>query len=72
MEPTRWRVLVERYATRAREFSDVVALLGRTSLSPTECRDLLEEIRVRHESCMAAADDVNQYLKLMADAAHEP
>jgi hypothetical protein len=66
-----WHVLIERYAMRAREFSDAVTLLGRANLSPTECRELLETIRVLHESCMAAARDVEQYVKQKADAAHE-
>jgi hypothetical protein len=56
---------------RAREFSDAVALLGRTNLSPSECRELLERIRVHHESCMAAAEDVAQYIKQKAAAADE-
>jgi hypothetical protein len=72
MEQTQWHVLVERYAMLAREFSDAVALLGRTNLSPTECRELLEEIRVYHEACMAAAENVDLFLKQMAAAAHEP
>ena len=71
MEPTIWRELVERYAMRAREFSDAVALLGCANLPPAECRELLEAVNARRESCMAAAEDVDQYLKhnaAMADA----
>jgi len=71
MEPTIWRELVERYAMRAREFSDAVALLGCANLPPAECRELLEAVNARRESCMAAAEHVDQYLKhnaAMADA----
>jgi hypothetical protein len=71
MEQTRWRVLVERYAARAREYSDTVALLGQINQSPTECRELLEEIRVCHESCIVAAEEVTQYMEQMAATAHE-
>jgi hypothetical protein len=64
----RWRVLVERYAVRAREFSDAVALLGKTGLSSAERRELLEAIRERHDACMAAADEVKQYIEQKAAA----
>ena len=71
MGQTLWRVLVERYAMRAREFSDAVALLGHANLPPAECRELLEAIRICHESCIAAAEDVEQYRKQKAAGAHE-
>ena len=58
-----WQELVERYAMRAREFSDAVALLGRANLPPAQCVELLETIKARRESCMAAADKVHQYVK---------
>lgn len=48
---------------RAREFSDAVALLGRANLPPGRCAALLEAVNRRRESCMAAADRVQQYLK---------
>ncbi len=48
---------------RAREFSDAVALLGRANLPPAQCAALLETVKRRHESCMAAADKVHQYVK---------
>ena len=47
---------------RAREFSDAVALLGRANLPPAQCAALLETVKRRHESCMAAADKVHQCL----------
>jgi hypothetical protein len=71
MEQARWRILVERYAIRARAFSDAVALLGRATLSPTECRQQLEEIRMHHESCVAAAEEVEEYIHRKAAAADE-
>jgi hypothetical protein len=64
----RWRVLVERYAMRAREFSDAVALLGQTGLLSAERCELLETIRERHDACMAAADEVDQYIQQKAAA----
>jgi hypothetical protein len=63
-----WRILVERYAMRAREFSDAVALLGKTGLSQPERRKLLEAIRERHAACMAAADEVDRYIRQKAAA----
>jgi hypothetical protein len=63
-----WRVLVERYAMRAREFSDSVALLGDANLPPSESRELLAAIDARHESCMAAAEDVKRYIEQDAAA----
>jgi hypothetical protein len=69
MEKSEWRILVERYATRAREFSDAVALLGQANLPPAECRELLDAISVRHESCMAASDEVEQHIQKKTAAA---
>jgi hypothetical protein len=66
MAQTMWRVLVVRYAMRAREFSDAVALLEQASLPPVECSDLLKAITVRHESCMVAARDVERYVRQTA------
>jgi len=66
MAQTMWRVLVVRYAMRAREFSDAVALLEQANLPPVECSDLLKAITERHVSCMVAAQDVEQYVKQTA------
>jgi hypothetical protein len=72
MEQTIWRVLVERYAKRAREYSDAVALLGRANLPAAECHELLEAIKARRKSCMAAAEEIDRHVKQKADAAHNP
>ena len=64
-----WQELVECYAMRAREFSDAVALLGRANLPPSQCAALLEIVNACRESCMAAADEVQQYLKRNAAGA---
>jgi hypothetical protein len=72
MEQTIWRVLVEHYANRAREYSDAVALLGRANLPAAECHELLEAIKTRRKSCMAAADEIDRYIKQKADAARKP
>jgi len=63
MAQTTWRVLVVRYAIRAREFSDAVALLEQADLPPAKCRELLSAIKARHESCTTAAEDAEQYVK---------
>jgi hypothetical protein len=72
MEQTVWHLLVERYARRAREFSDAVALLGQANLPSEECHELLEAIRARHKSCVAAAEEIDHHLKRKADAADNP
>jgi hypothetical protein len=58
MEQTIWCLIVERHARRAREYSDAVARLGRANLPAAECHELLEAIKARHKSCMAAAEEV--------------
>jgi hypothetical protein len=72
MEQTTWRVLVERYAKRAREYSDAVALLGRANLPAADCHEQLEAIKARHKSCVAAAEEIDRYVKQKADAARNP
>ena len=72
MEQPIWHLLVERYARRAREFSDAVALLGQANLPTEDCHELLEAIRARLKSCVATAEEVDQYVKRKADAAHNP
>jgi hypothetical protein len=54
-----WRKLVQRYAIRAREFSDSVAALGRqVHFGPKASRDLLEEIRTRRDLCNEVANEI--------------
>ena len=72
MEQTSWHLLVERYARRAREFSDAVALLGQANLPTEDCHELLEAIRARHKSCVSVADEIDRYVKQKADVAHNP
>ena len=69
MEQSTWRVLVERYAIRAREFSDAVAALGRANLPPAECGELFDAIEKCKETCLAAAEEIDQYVKQRANAA---
>ena len=65
-----WEDLVQRYAFSARELSDAVALLGqRVHLGPAHSRQLLEDIRTKHEMCMAVAEEIDRYVKQKADAA---
>ena len=68
MRQTTWQELVECYAMRARELSEAVALLGRANLPPAQCVALLKAINRHRESCMVAADKVDQYLKQDAAA----
>ena len=59
-----WRKLVQRYAIRAREFSDTVATLGRQAhFGPKASRELLEEIRTRRDLCNEVANEIEQHLK---------
>jgi hypothetical protein len=54
----KWHKLVQRYAIRAREFSDTVAALGRGAhFGPIECVEQLEEIRTRRALCDEAAEE---------------
>jgi hypothetical protein len=58
-----WRELVARYAILAREFSEEVALLGKEAyLGPEASRDRLAAIRTKHDLCVAAAGQVDDYL----------
>ena len=65
-----WHILAQRYAIRAREFSDAVAALGHQAhVGPEACRELLEAIRTRREACIAVGDELERYLEEKADAA---
>jgi hypothetical protein len=64
-----WRELAQRYAIRAREFSDAVAALGREAhLGPEASREAVNEVRRRRDLCNEAADEFERYLKLNACA----
>ena len=65
-----WRELVERYARCARELSDAVAELGKqVHLGPDQSRQLLEDIRTKHELCIAVAAEMEAYVNQKAEAA---
>jgi hypothetical protein len=65
-----WLELVQRYAIRAREFSDAVAALGREGPpGPSSSQELVKEIRRRRDLCNEAADEFERYVKLSASAA---
>jgi len=65
-----WIELVQRYAIRAREFSDAVAALGREApLGPASSQELLKEIRSRRDLCNEVADEFERYVKVNAPAA---
>jgi hypothetical protein len=67
---TTWRELVQRYAMRAREFSDMVATLGLdVHAKPEECRGRLDTIRGKLDICVAAADEIELLLNAKAEAA---
>ena len=65
-----WHILTQRYAIRAREFSDAVAALGQQAhVGPEACRELLEAIRARREACIAVGDELERYLAGKAEGA---
>ena len=56
--------LSEKYARRAREFSDTVALLGKHDEVTPELLNLLTEIRRRRALCADAEEKIERYLHL--------
>ena len=65
-----WIELVQRYAIRAREFSDAVAALGREArLGSASSQELVKEIRRRRDLCNEVADEFERYVKVNAPAA---
>jgi hypothetical protein len=67
------RELVQLYAIRAREFSDAVARLGKCPVPKSERSSwlLIDEIKVRHDACIAAANELDRYLAT-CQSADEP
>ena len=57
------RELSERYARRAREFSEAVAGLGRYPQIGPEFLRLIREIMRRQRLCNKAADELDQYVQ---------
>ena len=53
-----------KYARRAREFSDTVALLGKYDEVTPELLKLLTEIRRRRVLCVDAEEKIEQYLQV--------
>jgi hypothetical protein len=58
-----WNHLVQVYALRAREFSDVVARLGKHTHPGPDTFGLLEEIQRLQTLCIAAGDELSRYLE---------
>jgi len=70
MDKQLWCKLVQRYAIRAREYSEAVAALGqKANGGPVESQQLLDDIRTRLESCIAVAQEIDRYFKEKAEAA---
>jgi hypothetical protein len=67
------RELSERYARRAREFSDAVACHGYYPEVGPKLLELTQEITLRKNLCDAAGDDLDQYLEQATnpDQSHE-
>jgi hypothetical protein len=61
--------LIERYAMRAREFSDAVALLGRHKHITQEFVGLVREIKRLRELCDEAAAEVDRHISQTAASA---
>ena len=57
-----WRELTQRYALRAREFSDAVAQLGKHAEIGPDFVGLMQEIRRRQALCKAAADELDGFI----------
>jgi hypothetical protein len=55
--------LTEKYARRAREFSDTVALLGHHTEVTPEFIELFKMIRQRRALCGNAENEIEQYLQ---------
>jgi hypothetical protein len=56
-----WHGLIQGYAIQTRELSDAVASLGH--LRPEDCRKRIDSIHEQLHACIAAADEINRYLK---------
>jgi hypothetical protein len=59
--------LSEKYARRAREFSDTVALLGRHEHLGPEVLKLFKEIKLQRALCRNAEEKFERYLQLESD-----
>jgi primosomal protein N'' len=55
--------LSQKYARRAREFSDTVSLLGKYDEATPELVKLFAEIRRRRASCAEAEEKIERYLQ---------
>jgi hypothetical protein len=56
------KTLAEKYALRAREFSDTVALLGHHAEVTPEVLELFKKIKLRRGLCADAEKEIEQYL----------
>jgi hypothetical protein len=56
--------LSQKYARRAREFSDTVALLGKHEEVTPELLKLLREIRRRRALCVDAEEKIERYVQV--------
>jgi hypothetical protein len=56
--------LTEKYARRAREFSDTVALLGHHAEVTPEFLGLFKKIKHRRALCADAENEIEQYLQV--------
>jgi hypothetical protein len=56
------RELVQRYALRAREFSDAVARLGEHAHIGPEFLQVMEEIKRLHVFCSATENELDRYI----------
>jgi hypothetical protein len=54
--------LSEKYARRAREFSDTVALLGHHGEVTPEFLEIFKKIKHRRALCADAEEEIEQYL----------
>jgi hypothetical protein len=57
-----WRDLVQRYAMRAREFSDAVAQLGKYAEMEPAALALLAKVKKQQATFISAADELDRHI----------
>jgi hypothetical protein len=63
MNDTRLHELMQEYALRTREFSNVVARLGQFNNVGAALLDAMEEIEELRSVCMGAGNELNRYIE---------
>lgn len=72
VEPILLKSLSEKYARRAREFSDSVALLGRHNSVGPEVLKLFKKIKRQRELCGDAEEELGRYIHQEIEDSRSP